>query len=704
VVCVLSLFGVVLRCSGFSIWSGLLRSVLALLFFVARSVARGLRRLRVMLCGWSCAAAAPLRVVMSSVLRLLSASVLTAALLMPGGPAMGQTSTVGGSIINSLEGAVWNAASQGGPLTVSPTAFEASFNSAVTDMVTTSVGDAGAAAVGGGVSLGAVALGGLAVAGVAVTYCMTMSTDACGIPGMSNGYPTFQPTPNNPFSSFDLQMATGMNYWYCQNSNGTGFCGTYLPDVAYQIANQIVQGAGAGCTMTGLVDRVGDLWDVTYSTSVPAGRCDGFIGGGDTQFVCCYTVDYDAPGGGVIVSPSDVFNVPSGDGGQMPEASWGTPPANNSPTISPFDISVPPGYGEGGAGSGPGAGLPTTGSGTSAGGTTSGGPGNFGPAGGNSTGTGGWTYPSNVLNEPASPVLIAELANDIAKLMESGTPGAEPLTLTLPSGGISPTAIAELIGQSSWPTIGQLFAPLYQGATEVTVVNGPNGTETTSVSLTGATGATGTAVSTGAATGTGLMTPGTSLTTTGPAPCGNMVVGELACGMTIEAEWYQWMDQESQEIAACSSTQTQTSLSTCVQTQISLMTRTEVAVQTQLQDQVDTKTSVTTVTQTLNPTQTPTETKLDDPVPLPTGTPPPNFPQITLPFDEWPGVIGQLPALNAALGAGQCPTVTFTSSILGNTTFTFGSQCLVMEALLPYMQYVMGAIYLVMALFLIMEA
>ncbi len=102
---------------------------------------------------------------------------------------------------------------------------------------------------------------------------------------------------------------------------------------------------------------------------------------------------------------------------------------------------------------------------------------------------------------------------------------------------------------------------------------------------------------------------------------------------------------------------------------------------------------------TLTQTQTTAEPNLQDTVWEPN-----NIPPITLPFDEWPQVFKDFNTDVPNMSAGQCPTVSFTIGILNNTTFTFASQCLVMNALKPYLAYVLPPTYLFMALLFLMAA
>lgn len=592
------------------------------------------------------------------------------------GQARAQTS--GGPVTTILESAVWNKAAQVGasfPVPAAGTAMDTAFNNALATIGTADVAAAGGLAVGGAVSVGAMALMATMQASPIASDCVAATCDASGHVvagvGPNAGSQVFAPDPSSPFGSFDLKMGMAQN-WYCQNNDGSGMCGDVIYDVAQSIGSQAAQGQ----TQTGpCYDRSGALW-VCPIKSTPQ---NGYMG--EVDIICCYNVPLPGAGPGApdVVAPGDVFNMPKVISGQSqvpPSAALAVPNSGVGP-VSPFGI-VPSGN------------VSTTGG--SSGGTVGGGGGGGGFT--STAGTGqGVAWPPSTMQKPANPQILADLANQIATQIATDLGGGGSGQVGLPN-TITASDIQQIeLSLGRMINLNDLFAPVTTGTgQQVTVTS--NGTPSTPL-------ATGTSLTTGTSVQqfTGQNYP-TQSTLSNASRCGNLLAGEQPCGVTIDAEWYQWMDQETAEIAACASATTLTLTASCAQTQLSLMTRTQVATQTATADKTDTLTSVQTAIQTATKTQDATLTATQDPVGTSSGFP---IPPIVLPFNEWPSVVQQFNSLDIPSIQGVCPTVTFTSTTLGKT-FTISGQCLVMEALRPYLAFVLPPTYLFMAFLLIMGA
>lgn len=302
-------------------------------------------------------------------------------------------------------------------------------------------------------------------------------------------------------------------------------------------------------------------------------------------------------------------------------------------------------------------------------------------------------FTPNQLNEPANPTTIAGLANGINQQI-----GAQ--TGTMPySGTITATQVTQMEQQTgNYPNLNDLLQPIASG--DLITTN-----------------------SSGQQVNTNYPTISSSLPTTttaqqqqqNNAPCGNLLAGETDCGMTLDMHWnpetgcweYMGATDLVRSSDGCSETPGQ-SVSPYVQTLQDITTQL-------LKDATTmTDTATKTVTTTANPTTSPTAqlqqlqktqdatlTKTGEDIAMP--HPPPNVPVIQLPFDEWPQVFQDF-STDAPSFSGQCPTVTFKIALLNNTTFHFAVQCLIMDGLKPYMQYVLPPTYLLMALLWIMAA
>jgi hypothetical protein len=319
-------------------------------------------------------------------------------------------------------------------------------------------------------------------------------------------------------------------------------------------------------------------------------------------------------------------------------------------------------------------------------------------------------YTPGQLAEPLDPGLIAQVANDII----NDSPGLQPQTtggssggFTTGSGPVTSAGVQTAERESGYmPKLSDLFQPVQEGALVTTNPSGVNVPSSTSIANLSTTQPS-------------AMSQ-TSTQLSNATRCGNIAGGEAACGVTLEMTFnpvsgdWEWMADSDLVPGTQSGTGSQTKTMTNLQTQTGtgVLQQTQTAVQTMTQTmsdtqtktgtltQTDTLTDPKTVVQTLTKTQDATEDQTDTPVRP--GSPPP-FPPIILPFNEWPQVFNDFNNGNG-FGSGTCPTVSFTSTTLGNTKFTFASQCLVMDALAPYLVSVLPPTYLLLALFLIMSA
>lgn len=294
------------------------------------------------------------------------------------------------------------------------------------------------------------------------------------------------------------------------------------------------------------------------------------------------------------------------------------------------------------------------------------------------------SYDSYADAEPFNPSTLANLANQVASHLDPSS------GISLPQGSITAADVQQVeLADRFTPNLGDMFGTPV--AEQSVVVYNSSGQLVPSVAPNPSSMATtidqmGNTLSSQLSTSTALKTA---------APCGNTMAGQSPCSTIIDAPWYQWMDQETDETSACTSLAVQTAA--CTLTQLQTMTRTKTMTATKTMDLTDTLTNPKTVVQTLTKTQTATMQELDTPV-TPTS---PNIPPITLPFNEWPQVFNQFNNTNFPDFSGTCPTVSVYSTTL-KTQIKFDGQCLIMDALKPYMAYVLPPTYLFMALLLIM--
>lgn len=646
-ICLLGLFLslVLWGFSGSSVYAGFVA------VFLGFTISLGL----VTTCGWL------LRASVLVVRSLPPLSVVVGLFLLSVSPAGAQTAPIPqplpapaplGSVPNALETIIEQAASNAGTNTMPNSAFESLFNTVLDNTVAEQAAAAGAEGLGGPVTFGAMALTPTPVG----SDCLAASCDAQGhvLPGPP---PEFVPdgVPSGP-----VQLPADAN-WVCTAPSGAGECAESAPPLVEQMCKNQNSSAGEGFQSNGTdVNRSGDVWECGGTTvnpvhNVPAGTPVS------VDVICCYNVTFSNPVGetadGTVITMDDIIN-----GGPYPDPNNAIPGSGEGSTtpVSPEQIFP--------SGSAP-------------------------PAGDNLPNV---ILPTSVSNEPASPTLISNLANNLGQQAASASNGQ----LSMPQGGISPAQVSQILSQSGTQlTVGQLFQPITttSGQTISVTSNGQGGTV---ASGTPGGNSVGNVVSGG--TSTGNLSSQQEMAQA--APCGNAIAGEQPCVTVLDFPWQQWSDQESTEINDCANEAPSSQTETCVQKQIADMARTQVQTQTQTQDLTDPYVSPLVQTQPEQKLTSPTVERFNDPVtePLPqTGGSP--IPPITLPLDEWPSVMDQLPNLNAAIGNGQCPTVTFTSTIL-NTTFQIGAQCLVLNAMQPYMAYVLPPIYLCMAFLLIMVA
>ena len=301
------------------------------------------------------------------------------------------------------------------------------------------------------------------------------------------------------------------------------------------------------------------------------------------------------------------------------------------------------------------------------------------------------------MSEPVNPATIASIINTVIHNMPSSYAPTASLQSAPPVTSAGVQTLEKDLGYT--PTLQDLFTPM---ASNDLVTVGTTGTAKSSVP-----------VSTSLSTVSGGLSPYTSTATT--PPCGNLLAGETPCGVTLDATYnpltdtWEWM-QESPLVPGATVTPVDPSTGKALVPNPNTLplqqTQTAELAQSQLQDITvtgtqtitDTLTDPSTVIQTLTKTQPLTETKTRDAV-----TEPPSIPPITLPFNEWPQVIQQFNLAVPPSLSGQCPTVTFYSTTL-RSTFTIGAQCLVMDALKPYMAYVLPPTYLFLGLLLLMSA
>ncbi len=546
-----------------------------------------------------------------------------------------------GSIGNLIEQTVTTKAAQLGLGSgeLTGTALDAAFSAGELTVIDSATALAGAAAVGNPVTWGAVAAVG-AAALVGGTVCLTVGCDLSGIAT------SLSPVTYN----------AGSGVWNAVSYLIGG--GTILYSGSSLLLHKFVGTSQNAVGAQMCADSVG--WNSGGGFGVVASTAWTYVSGSTGTCTLHFNPNSIIPSG---YNLPEGFTIGSGTGYNLP--SGGLSCAGGSAVFNVSGISTPttlncaedlPGAG----GSSPFAWSPST-------------------------------FSTAEDAEPINPGLIANLANQVAQQVFPPS-GTAPGGFNMPSGSISSQDAAQVMQADRFtPTLGDMFGTPVAPNSLVTLNS--SGVAVPSVTPTG-TSLTTTAPLDVSRTGTALTTS---------APCGNLMAGEQPCGDYIDAPWYQWMDEESAEVAACQSLAAQTP--SCVQTQINLMTRTIVTTQTATADKTDTLTSVQTATQTATLTQDATLTDLGTPrsVAIPSSSSLP-LPSISLPFDEWPSVFNQLQSANLPAITGQCPTVTFTSSILHNTSFTISAQCLVMNSMAPYMAYVLPATYLFMAFLLIMAA
>lgn len=295
--------------------------------------------------------------------------------------------------------------------------------------------------------------------------------------------------------------------------------------------------------------------------------------------------------------------------------------------------------------------------------------------------------------EPASPDLIAGMANNMrSQMANSSDPGTAAVGKAMPNitGGMVATTEAET---GFFPTLADLFNPVAQNSV---VVSGGTVNPTPNPGLIANAPTT---------------MPTDSTIQKNASPCGNVLAGQPPCDEILDFNWnprtgsWEWdggggngpNQNSGRNLPSVPNTsslqQTQKEAATESQTLPDSRSKTDTTTQ------VDTWTDPRTAIKTLQPTWQP-QTVIQDQ----TVTTPPGLPPMSLPFNEWPDVINDFNTSVPLLGPGVCPTVQFTSTTLNNTTFTFAAQCLVMDAMKPYLQYVLPPTYLLLGLLFLMGA
>jgi hypothetical protein len=296
--------------------------------------------------------------------------------------------------------------------------------------------------------------------------------------------------------------------------------------------------------------------------------------------------------------------------------------------------------------------------------------------------------------EPVDPALIANIAEKLRQAIADGGGPMAPMAQAMPpvSAGMVQTSEAQ---SGIFPSLGDLFNPVQSGAMVTTGAGGaPVPSATTSVAL---------------ATNNPGTTAVDATTQKNAAPCGNILAGQAPCATTLDFTFNprtgSWEFDDGEPGLA--NQDQKKGLARVPNTSDLQQTQKEVKTQTQTLTDGQTSTGTLTTTDvltdpkvavdTLTQTQTATETARRTPITQPTGMPP-----MTLPFNEWPQVMQDFNTKVPQLSTVTCPTVSFRSAILHNTKFTLSAHCLVMEAMKPWMAYVLPPTYLFMGLLLLM--
>lgn len=259
--------------------------------------------------------------------------------------------------------------------------------------------------------------------------------------------------------------------------------------------------------------------------------------------------------------------------------------------------------------------------------------------------------------EPVAPNVVQAVANDVIteiQSQEAAGNGGSGWPQFATNNPISSDGVQVLEKAADWfPSIKSMMQPTAAGDL-VTIDQAGNAQPS---------------VSTSTSIATTTMVPPTSTQLTTGAECGNLVAGQVPCGVQLDA--LPPPDVLNGQLVP----------------------------QLQTSDLTDSLTDVGVATQTATLTDTAVETA------TPVGTADPNmapFPPFTLPFNEWPSVIDQIgPQQKLSKSKETCPVVTFWSDVL-NEQVTISEQCVVMQDMWPTMQIVLPPTYLLCALFVIM--
>lgn len=505
----------------------------------------------------------------------------------------------------------------------------------------------GAEAAGAAITLGTVGLvaGGAAVAGsvvcVALTSCVTFAKSLLPTGGLFSGAPSYTP---------DLWSGMYFSGAWCSNGGHGTFCG---PDPA-SVGEAIYQAALGGTWTCSIDSNTGSVAQVT---------CTGPSGFGP------YTVSISKEGYGappLTCADAYTFIVPTGTSGTgQLTCAMQAPPADQpqvlTPSVTVFSTPSPAAM-------------------------------------------------SAAASEPVDPQFIANIANALQSDLEgaptSAFPGGasggsmqfptgNPVGAQKPPNPVTAAQVALMEAETGiFPSVADLFNQAPTAEQPLVVFNPATGTYTSSPSI--ASPPIGSSPGFTNATGTNLANA---------QPCGNVAAGEQPCSdymdftFNPETGSWEWMG----DAPTIYNSRQGTTLPAVPNTTILQQTQTEIATDTvTLPDMqigtltksnpyTDPKTQVQTITEPLSPSIVTTTTDVA----------PDNLPPIVLPLNEWPQVfqdLNNLPDLS-----GSCPTVSFYSSIF-KTTFTISSQCLVMDAMQPYMQFVLPPTYLFLGLLFLMAA
>lgn len=553
--------------------------------------------------------------------------------------------TTGGSglsgIPNLLESVISGAAAESGGALVPVT--DAAVGGALVTMGTAAASGLGVAS---GAALSAAAIGAFGVGAAAA--CLTVAKDVCGNP-IGNGNFTWSGmlgggTPTN--------LGPNSALWKYSTIKGAVFVSSSADDVINQgMQNDIQNYYGPNYIFQSCSAATYNAQNTGASAACqakykPTGNMVTLTG------TALKDSAHTVPAGGLNCG-TDVFQVPSGSSGPLDcsEAVPGTGNVKNAANLSPSDFS------------------------------------------------------QSQLNEQANPEFIANMANQVNNQMgQSGGGGGGG------GGGVAPVS-HPITGQQvqmvenqtgNFPTLADLLTP--EQAVTVT-----NGTTTTSLNA----GQSPTVQTTAPQT-----IPPSTAAQQASAPCGNLLAGEPDCSttldMTFNPETGCWEYMGATALARTTDGCTQTpgnnkdgknlgplqDLTTQLLKQ-ALQSDTASKTATVNTPNINVTTSpqvaVTQAQKTMDQTLTKSQESLTNKYPTP------NQPTITLPFDAWPQVFQNFNT-NVPNISGQCPKVSFTVATLRNTTFTFATQCLVMDSLKPYMQYVLPPTYLFMGLLFLMAA